>query len=266
MTTDLAEHLKSGKLILFAGAGVSATVGVPTWRELISRMAEELGFDDDLFDNSMATSLTLAEYYASKRDGLGALASWMDRAWDVEDDKLRKSVVHKLIADLGFYRIYTTNYDRLLEKSLRLHGHEVEVVANIRDMARADDRKLQVVKLHGDFDDTESIVLTETAYYDRLAFDMPLDVKFRSDALSKPMLFIGYSLSDLNMRLLLHKLTQAWKQSELMKHRPPLYLFLNRPDEIQQEVLSQWGVQVVTRDVDDPKQSLATFLEELKAA
>src|SRR5450759_2545236 len=68
-----------------------------------------------------------------------------------------------------------------------------------------------IVKFHGDFDREETLVITESHYFDRLEFEAPLDILFRSDALSRPILFVGYSLADINMRYLFHKLGKLWK-------------------------------------------------------
>src|ERR1700730_4796199 len=52
-----------------------------------------------------------------------------------------------------------------------------------------------------------------TTNYDRwieLAFEDPLDIKLRGDTLDRGVLFIGYSLSDINIRYLLFKLQEIW--------------------------------------------------------
>src|SRR3954463_15916107 len=90
----------------------------------------------------------------------------------------------------------------------------------------------QIVKFHGDFDDDGSLVITETDYFNRLAFDAPLDVKFRSDALGKTVLFIGYSMTDLNIRLLLHKLWRTWQVSGYERDRPKSFVFMARGNRL----------------------------------
>jgi hypothetical protein len=82
-------------------------------------------------------------------------------------------------------------------------------IANARDLTLADTRLTQIVKFHGDFDDDASLVLTESDYFARLRFDSPLDVKFRADAMSRTLLFIGYSMQDLNIRLLLYRIWET---------------------------------------------------------
>ena len=44
---NLAHSIKTRRTILFAGAGLSISVGLPPWRELITRMGREFGFDEN---------------------------------------------------------------------------------------------------------------------------------------------------------------------------------------------------------------------------
>ena len=46
---ELAEAIRSGKALLFVGAGVSVNLGIPSWKELTAHMAEALGIDPDEF-------------------------------------------------------------------------------------------------------------------------------------------------------------------------------------------------------------------------
>ena len=95
------------------------------------------------------------------------------------------------------------------------------------------------MKFHGDFDDDGSLVITETDYFNRLAFDAPLDVKFRSDALGKTVLFIVYSMNDMNIRLLLHNLWRTWKASGHEKDRPKSFAFMPCGNPMQQAILHE---------------------------
>ena len=44
MIGDLARAIRERECILFAGAGVSMTVGLPSWRTLMDHMGAQLGF------------------------------------------------------------------------------------------------------------------------------------------------------------------------------------------------------------------------------
>ncbi|ESY03023.1 MULTISPECIES: SIR2 family protein [unclassified Mesorhizobium] len=262
---SLANAIRHRSAILFVGAGVSISVGLPSWEKLIERMAKELGVDDE-FSTRRDRFQTLAEYYRIKHGSIGPLRSWMDRNWSVAKERIEKSELHRLIVTLDFPVIYTTNYDRNLELAFEIHGREYVKVANARHVAQARRGVTHIVKFHGDFDEDSSLVLTETDYLDRLSFNSPLDVRFRSDALGSTILFIGYSLSDPNIRLLLHRLWQTWHRSGYEKDRPPSFIFMPSRNPVEEAVLGRWGISVLVGAGNDPEAGLTDFLRRLVEA
>ncbi|HEV2569508.1 SIR2 family NAD-dependent protein deacylase [Sphingomonas sp.] len=259
---ELVEAVRARRCILFAGAGLSMAVGLPSWSQLIEHMRRELDLADGVTD---ADYQTLAEYYRLEKGSIGALRSWMDRTWSVSEAKVARSRIHQLIVKLDFPILYTTNYDNNLEVAYAHAGRDFTKIVNARDLTRAEDGCTQIVKFHGDFEEDNSLILAETDYFDRLNFDSPLDVKFRADALGRTILFIGYSMSDLNIRLLLHKLWRTWVDSGRMKDRPPSFVFAARPDPVRDAVLGQWGITVLSNGERDPQKSLIKFLDQLAA-
>jgi hypothetical protein len=190
----------------------------------------------------------------------------MDRNWTIPDETLAKSRVHELIVELDFPIVYTTNFDRNLERSFALRDKDFVKIVNAKDVARVRPGVTQLVKLHGDFDDDASIVIAETDYLDRLSFDSPLDMKFQADALGKTLLFVGYSLTDLNIRFLLHRLWKTWRASGYEKDRPKSYVFMMRESPIDQAVLAQWGIEAITQGDVEPERRLEAFLERIAEA
>ena len=63
-----------------------------------------------------------------------------------------------------------------------------------------------------------------------IAKKIALDIKLRSDMLGKTILYIGYSLEDINMRFLLYKLSKIWEKYKDI--RPASYIFLTKPNEV----------------------------------
>lgn len=262
MKEELLDAHRAGKLMLFVGAGVSANLDLPDWSALIAHIAEELGYDPDIF-STYGTYLALAEFYKKKKGGLGPLRSWMDREWHKQSTDIAKSEIHELITKGNFSRIYTTNYDRWLELAHKAFGVKAQKIASVTDLVATKDGDRQIIKLHGDFDADDSIVLDETSYFQRLDFDTPLDIKLRNDVLGSSVLFIGYSLSDINIRLLFYRLTEMWGRSTLASARPKSYIFANRPNPVAQEILSHWGIEMIVSEEDDNKKALTNFLREL---
>lgn len=265
MISELCDALKERRVMLFVGAGASVSLGLPTWRGLVEHVAEELGFDPDVFLSS-GDYLSLMEFYKIKTGSIGPLRSWMDREWTSSDADILASSIHKSIAELDFPLIYTTNYDRNIETALRLHGKSYQRVANEKELIQALGAHTQVIKFHGDFEHDESLVVTESDYYKRLEFESAFDIKLRSDALSYSMLFIGYSLSDINMRILLYKMAKLWGSTGYADKKPKSYIFMTHPNEVQEAVLESWGVQAIKEDTDNPNDALPKFLDRLRAA
>lgn len=262
MIDEISAGIRNRRLILFVGSGVSRTIGLPSWGQIIDEMGKQLGFDPIVFRH-YAGFLELAEYYEAKVGSLGTLRSWMDRTWHRDESRVDSSKIHNAIVDLNFPLIYTTNYDRWLEIAFARRKKEFRKIANVGDFANASDDIANIVKLHGDFDNDKSLVLTERSYFERLEFDSPLDIKLRSDSIGKGILFIGYSLSDINIRFLLYKLHKLWSDSLFAIDRPKSYMFLTRPNPIQEEVLRRRGIHAIVSDLDDPEAGLATFLEAI---
>ncbi len=260
--SELVEAMRARRSILFAGAGVSMSVGLPSWSELIAHMRVELGLGPEDTD---AGYQSLAEYYRLSQGSIGALRSWMDRTWSVSEERVASSRIHELIVELDFPIVYTTNYDNNLEVAYRIHQRDFVKIVNARDLARAAEQVTQIVKFHGDFEDDQSLIIAETDYFDRLDFDSPLDIKFRSDTLGRTILFVGYSMSDLNIRLLLHKLWRTWRHSGREKDRPPSFVFTPTRDPVRDAVLEQWGITVLTNEEATPEAALLSFLERLAA-
>lgn len=185
----------------------------------------------------------------------------MDTKWHNPNIQIEKSKIHKLIVDLDFPIIYTTNYDRWLEASFDYYKKKYTRIINVKDFTEIKDGITQIIKFHGDFSDDNSIVLTESSYFERLDFSTPLDIKLRSDMLGKTILFIGYSLEDINMRFLIYKLHKIW--NDYKESRPSSFIFLTKPNEIEETILKDRGIISLVSDDDNPGVGLYNFLESL---
>src|SRR5205085_5246238 len=104
-----------------------------------------------------------------------------------------------------------TNVDYLVETTFRELRLPYDTVALPKQVALARDQKTQIVKYHGDLRHEATLVLTESSYYSRLDFESPMDLKFRSDLLGRSVLFMGYSFSDINIRIIWFKLMEMMR-------------------------------------------------------
>lgn len=258
----LVAAIKERQVVLFVGAGVSRNLGLPSFRELVSQVGQQLDFDPEVF-HTLGDYLSLTEYYQLQRGTLGDLRSWMDTTWHPSTIDIASSRIHGLIVDLDFPIIYTTNYDRWLEEAFKARKKKFRKIVGVGDLAKPKPGETEIVKFHGDFSDDDSIVLTESSYFSRMSFEAPLDIKLRSDSLARPLLFIGYSLTDMNMRYLLYKLHNLWQASPQKNQRPKSYILMTRPNPIQEQILEARGIEPIVYKNDSPGDGLADFLSHL---
>jgi hypothetical protein len=260
MDDQLIEAVRDRNLILFVGAGVSRALGLPSYEGLVDALAAELEYDPDIF-RTLGDHLVLAEYYVAEKGSLGDLRSRLDREWHSDDIDLGASRLHQLIVELDAPLIYTTNYDNWIERAYDRAGHPYDRIVTVGDLRKLNNGATQIIKFHGDFSNDESIVLAEDSYFKRLDFEGPLDIRFRADSLGRTILFLGYSLADLDVRYLLYRLQRIW--SDVPQQGPDSYIFLTRANPVQETVMKRRGVTPVVSHHTDPLTGMIEFLEGL---
>jgi hypothetical protein len=228
LLAGLAREMREQRVILFVGSGISAGLGLPTWEDFIGRLGADVGFAADEFLALSSDFRSLAEFYRLEKGSLDALADKMAHEWHVGDEQLAASEVHRLVVQLDCPIVCTTNYDHLLERAYRLQDRRFNKIVTAKDIARSDPTLPSIVKFHGDLDEPRSMVLAETDYMRRLSFEQPLDIKLAADAFGKAVLFIGYSVSDINLRVLLYRLQQIWQASGCENSRPRSYVLMTK--------------------------------------
>ncbi|OFI06969.1 Non-canonical purine NTP pyrophosphatase [Clostridium acetireducens DSM 10703] len=260
---NLCESIINKNVVLFVGAGVSNNLHLPSWEPLLESMGKDLGYDEEIF-KTLGGNLTLAEYYKNKKHGISEVRNLLLKDEENIKEEIAKSDIHKLIVELDFPLIYTTNYDRCLETAFDYYNKKYILIKTVEDLINLDNTITQIIKFHGDLNDENSVVLTESSYFQRLNFESPLDIKLRADMLGKSILFIGYGFNDINIRYLLYKLNKIWTNSSSPYAKPKSYMFLTKPNPVQEEILEARGIIPIVSTSDNPGEGLKDFLKLLK--
>ncbi|MBY5738156.1 SIR2 family protein [Rhizobium leguminosarum] len=260
--SEVADLAKSKRLILFIGSGVSASLGLPDWNGLIRMMSDHLNYDHALY-TMLGRYESLAEYYFLNGGSKAELAAWMKTNWHAATIKIESSEIHRHIASLDVPIIYTTNYEHWLEKALKLYGKRYRRVIKGSDLSKVDPSETEVVKFHGDVTQPKTMVITEADYFERLKFESELDIKLRSDMQKYSILFLGYSLSDINLRNMIYRLSVFRKHYVKSHQENRSFILTNKLNEVQEKIFHGWGITTIYGNHIDNKRSLLEFLSEL---
>lgn len=99
--------------------------------------------------------------------------------------------------------IVTTNYDNFIEECIQSMGSSIKVnIGNTGLFLRTEDYG-ELFKIHGSIDQVNSICITEKDYEKNESKLALVNAKILSNLTESPILFLGYSLTDLNIRELL---------------------------------------------------------------
>ena len=186
---ELIDLVASGEAVLIVGAGSSARVGYVTWNGLLEKL-EDLanrcgaGLDQTRKDDALAYAKAIKSHI-EKTDDIG-------KYYDLLDQLFRPNAqgydeFHRMLVDLPFRGILTTNYDIVLEAALsekkieaKLERKEISPIDEVPLVIGPDSPRLihefllsrnndphipqRIAHLHGIYRYRESIILSADDY------------------------------------------------------------------------------------------------------
>lgn len=211
--------LHEGVGAVFVGAGVSKAANYPTWAELLAEIGDELG----VASNDTQDLAALAQWHITKTGSANRVLDVIKREIG-KDLPVPPSV--EVLARLPVRHIWTTNYDRLVERAFDAIRRPIDVVSGAGDLpARPKPGAARLYKMHGSIDRLDDIVIS-TEHYElyrskRGAF-LPL---LQAHMTSKSVLFIGLSLTDPNIRHVLSLVRESFADL-----KPEHFAIVKAPD------------------------------------
>ncbi|SHL35509.1 SIR2-like domain-containing protein [Desulfatibacillum alkenivorans DSM 16219] len=218
MTWPLAliEELAERRCIIFIGSGISASCKAkddqsrnpPTWKDLLEKMSACIKSEDD---QRYAQGLIEKGQFLDAAEIINHCITPADFSTVVQAEFLspnfEHSVLHEYIMDIDPKILITTNYDKIYD-SYCLQGEKSTsyvvckyTETNIIDCLRS--KRRMVIKAHGCIDHPAKMVLTKSQYFEARRrygnFYNILDALF----LTNTLLFLGYSLLDPDIQLIL---------------------------------------------------------------
>jgi hypothetical protein len=211
----LKAELASRRCIIFLGSGASYSCvaedgakHLPNWKEFLETLRISLTTSSDF---SVIDELLNKEKYLDAAEVIRNSLTSADFTRIIRDTfvqpKFSESTIHQCVLEIDPKVVITTNYDQIYDfycqNGLAKDGYNVckyyesHLVSDLRSPIRL------IIKAHGCVSDPSKIVLSRSQYFQARqnypSFYEVLDALF----LTHTLLFIGYSLSDPDIQLVL---------------------------------------------------------------
>lgn len=206
-------------LSLMIGAGVSAGAGLPTWDALLEGLKTHVTEADQPLVEGMnhLSPLDQAELLerlitpdiAVPKDATFGNAVITTLGLDGKT-KVRPALGHLLLAGLQCPQAVTTNYDRLYEAAFKGQHTLTPATAGPRRAAtlpyeRPEAGQSWILKMHGDAEHPESLVLSRSSFVSYDSAHRPAGSLFQGMLMTSHVLFVGVSFTDDNVLRLTHE-------------------------------------------------------------
>jgi translation initiation factor 2B subunit (eIF-2B alpha/beta/delta family) len=256
---QLADALRSGSLVAFIGAGASATfqdtgsgrewLGLPTAGQIVDEMSRDRGYVGEHH------SFPQACFLWKMREGRGSLEKYLLARLDKPNIKPLPS--HTLLANLPFAAYFTTNFDTLLERSLRDARRPVCPIIDDTDVARARSGAVPVVKINGCVTRPKTLVAAEDEFVPLAERAPIIDALTETELANKTVLFVGFSLADPHFA----SLYQGLKRS-LGDYAPRSFAIVQDADDYRAAYWQTLGIELVSADLTESLRALARAVQE----
>lgn len=253
--SNIATDLIGNKVVFFVGSGFSRDLGYPGWGELL----KEIISDNNLMEKIKSSSLfyLISERDHSDYEEINRLlldnligvdflrlAGYVDillkengkqdiqseikkKIMQYEDERVhnikRYDYYRSALGELNNYisEIITTNYDTNLEyciDNISVIHRNLDSINNKKTNNLKQNIKLY--KIHGCISDNDNgIIITEKDYQEFNSSNKYIFNKLYSTFMENNIVFIGYSLTDPNIRSLLSEVIDEMKRNQLEKKK-----------------------------------------------
>lgn len=255
----LLDDFVLNRVVPFVGAGFSknadipAELSMPDWDGLGAKVAMEI--DDYKYANNALDTLSYYEMLYSRPKLIELLLR------ELHIGKVQPGSTYKAFCELFTDVVCTTNFDCLLEDAYRSLRQPVSVIATEDRLSIATEGETKVLKLHGDVNHPDRMVVTEKDY-DVFINNNPILATYVSSLfITNTMLLVGYSLDDFDFRGL-------WQlvNSRLGQMSRPAYCVMVGATDACIARFRRRNIKVINLPgkIENYKQILRDFFEELK--
>ncbi len=225
---DFIKDLDEGTASIFAGAGLSIPAGYVNWQKLMLEIAEDLGLNIEIESDLVS----LAQYHVNENRNRTKINRKILEEFTEETEETEN---HRIIARLPLSSIWTTNYDELIESSIKKQNKVVDIKYNNKQLlVTKPKRDIVVYKMHGDVSHPADAIITKQQYEGYHRTHEPFINALTGELTTKTFLFLGFSFNDPNLDYVLSRLNYRFQENQRQHYQFILKQRLgdaNNPDQ-----------------------------------
>ena len=211
----LTSEVRSGRVVLFLGAGASIGAKLPNGSSPPLGLALRDKLSSNFLDGGYSEeSLAWVSELAISATDLSTVQDYIDEQFH----GLEPAEFHKIIPSFKWRGIVTTNYDRLLETTYERADNPIQTLIPFLSNSDRIDEKMRspnhvgLLKLHGCITRTHDVdlplILTTDQYITHRSGRNRLFKTFEEWGVENTIVFIGHSLQDSDLRAILLEVSQ----------------------------------------------------------
>lgn len=229
----------------FVGSGFSLNAEIPshvkmkTWNQLRETFLEKLYPNNEEDKSRDANDIVRLSSLVDAEFGHNELDNMLEEA--LPDALVRPGMLHRMLVQLPWKDILTTNYDTLIERAASQVINDLKVVTNKETLLYQSSPR--IIKLHGSFPNVRPYIMTQEDFR-RYPIERPEMVNTAKQCFLESLVcLIGFSGEDPNFRAWIGWLKDVIGQKRLC----PTYLITYRKGfhDAEKALLSHMGVDII---------------------
>lgn len=251
---EYSRAVEQGTAAIFAGAGMSRESGYVNWKNLLRDFANDIRLDVD----KESDLISIAQFYKNE---MGNRSTLNQEIIDKFTLATKPNSYMNALSVLPIKTYWTTNYDHIIEDTLKAKGHCVDVKISSDNLATNKEGLDTIVyKFHGDVSFPEKAVLTKEDYELFESTHKLFITALQGDLISKTFLYVGYSFNDPNLDLILSRIRilmgenkrdhycimRCEKESDYTSNED--YIYAKTKQELKSKDLRRYGIHTIFID------------------
>lgn len=231
-------------------------------------MADELGLDVEK-ENDL---ISLAQYYKNVNGSRSQINQLIIDSYGGKE--ISKN--HRILARLPISTFWTTNYDSLIEDSLK----EIKKIPDVKytnaHLSQTEPKRDSIIyKMHGDRKHSDSTIILKEDYEEYHVKHAPFITALNGDLITKTFLFIGFSFSYPNLDYILSRMKVEYGTDNQKTHYALMreikkieneneeeFIYRKTKQKLLIEDLKRYNIQVIEIDSYEVITEILTTIEK----